>query len=367
MNPKLKKSLVFFILLLTSAFTYTAISDGGSTETQVFYQLNGERAKDSLVLEHPSDGVDQIVFSPDGRYIASRMFSLPGDATTYIWNVNTRQCVKFLGSEGSPKSLAFSPDGKYLAVGIAKTFNQVTQNDVCIVFFDVETGEKINKLRRTVPANYNISPVEDIAFSPDGKYLAAGTGHGEGVIEVWSIGSGTLVKALTGVKGHIRNLSYSPDGKYIAVSNYSSSIHVWDIGTGRLYKTFTTDEGSINFLTYSPDGQYIALAFNKEIGKTGEHQGTIEIWDVTKGKRIKNITSESPNHLIRTLAYSPDGKYIASGGYEGVVRLWDSATGAQIKVFDNQPNKFISSIVFSPDGKYMASGCGKYIKVWKYN
>ena len=170
----------------------------------------------------------------------------------------------------------------------------------------------------------------------------------------------------------VRPVAYSPDGKYIASGSRDESVRVWDAKSGACVATLKGHSNSVNSVAYSPDGQYIA---------SGSLDKTIKIWQLVK-RRIRlfnsqshywkcKITLNTHSHSgsVYTVAFSPDGRRIASGSTDNSVRVWDADTdsdsyGTCIKTLNGHPNP-VWSVAYSPDGKYIASGSeDKSVRVW---
>jgi WD40 repeat protein len=147
------------------------------------------------------------------------------------------------------------------------------------------------------------------------------------------------------------SFAFSPDGKTIVLSS-DNTIKLWDLTTGQVIKTLSGNE-SEKTMVFSPDGKIIA---------SGGYDKTIKLWDVTTGKVVKTLSHQ--NNSIYELIFSPDGKILASRSINNIIQLWDLTTGKVIKSFSEHTD-LVNSIVFSPDGKILASGSSDdTIKLW---
>lgn len=156
--------------------------------------------------------------------------------------------------------------------------------------------------------------------------------------------------------GHqaIQCLDYSPDGKYIvAAGSIRTSLDLWDISTGRLAGTFAGHTERVISAAFSRDGRYLL---------SGGFDNTVKLWDVAAGRAIRTFTGHTG--MILSTAFSPDGRYAASGSRDNTIRLWDISSGRQAYAFAGHTDG-VRSIAFSADGRYLLSGSyDKTVRLW---
>ena len=229
-----------------------------------------------------------MVFSPDGNTIASGS----EDKTIRLWNTHTGELIKtFKGHVENVNTVAFSPDGNTIASGSGRLVYLGGPEDsgTCvgqeIRLWDINTGELIKTLIG------HTSVVNSVVFSPDGSTIASVSGHWQAYKAVWSVGeeiclwsaqTGELLKTLTGHKDVVSSVVFSPDGNYIVSGDWyhslydtsggawSGEIRVWNTHTGELIKTLTGHTGGVSSMAFSPDGKTLA---------SGRTDGTILLWD----------------------------------------------------------------------------------------
>ncbi|KAH7926131.1 WD40 repeat-like protein [Leucogyrophana mollusca] len=244
-------------------------------------------------LQHHS-AVMWIAISPDGTRIASGL----EEGGFVIWDALTREVVHEIKMSGVEK-LAYSPDGRWIATALVNAVREVQ-------LWDADAGRPSREL---LICNSNI---RCMAFSPDGLRIAAGTADGS--FQVLDIATGEVV--LGPIKGHtefVWSIVYSPDGCLLLTASRDSSIRFWDSKTGiQVGKPMFGHEYGVNCISIAANGRRIA---SRGI------DGTVRVWDLET--RLQVGGSFDADGWVFSLAFSPDGRYIISGGYNGVF-LWDT-------------------------------------------
>jgi WD40 repeat protein len=208
-------------------------------------------------LEHLATAeLKAIAFSPDGKLLA-----ISGTDFWYIWDVEKRESL-FRGKT-LPYGLAFSPDGKLLASG---------SDDGLTKIWETETGKELRTL-----APHRAS-VRALAFSPDNSLLA--TGSNDSTINIWDVATGNLQRTLTGYGAFIRSIVFSADGKTLVNGGLANKANVWDVATGRLLRTLTGHDADVRVVTYSPDGKFLF---------TCSQDATTKIWRESDGVELATM------------------------------------------------------------------------------
>src|SRR5664280_1418793 len=297
--------------------------------------------------------VTAIAFRPDGKVLASA----GSDSVIRFWDTSTWQTVgQTPASDGRISALAFSPDGKTLASG---------GEDKLVHLWDASTGQQL-----ATPLDAKGGAVYCLAFSPDGKWLAIGGVTDQ--LSVWEVAGGKPVasqqyspmqnEVFDPIKA-ILTVGFMPDssGLFFTMAGGTAMFVSWGAqGPGSEWTTrklsFIEGQLQANEVegALSPNGKTVALA----------NLTDIRLADVASGNLI-GLPMYGHNYGVSDLAFSPDGKLLASGGMDATVRVWDSATGQPVGLPLQGPSKGVYRVAFSPDGtRLVGVGNDGSIYVW---
>ena len=326
----------------------STLASGGYLPNPVIRLWDADTGKLRSTLEGYED-VLTLAFSPDGTILASS-----GEWPDYrirLWDVATQQPRDtHFDNTGSPYALSFSPDGKTLVSG---------GGDNTVRLWDIQTGELKNRLKG------HRDDVNAVIFSQDGEIFASGSD--DGTIRLWAAHTGEMLTILEGdakFSEGIRALAFSPDGTTLASAN-AEKIWLWDTSTKQLKEILEGHAAPVTSVVFSPDGKTIASA---------SWDWTLRLWDASTGKLRKTFGEHSS--LVNTVAFSPDGKTIASAS-RGLIHLWNrkgdllqlwyARTGEHVEHFVDHID-YVLTVVFSPDGKLIASGgYDSRLRLWNAN
>jgi FOG: WD40 repeat len=276
--------------------------------------------------------LESIAFSPDRKTLACGR----EDGTVVLWDVESGHRTTLPGHEGNVLCVAFSPDSKTLAAGGA---------DKKIIFWDVATPEQ--------PAPKQFSSFEDdsevlcIAFSPDGTKLAAGnTGFN---VTLWDVAKRKPAKikekpfkTLTGHDNSVSGVAFSPDGATLVSASPDKTLRRWNVASGeQIGQPMTGSNEQVYAVAFNKDGQILA---------SGGDGGVTVLWNTTNQPRAAEHLSLERS--VSSLAFSPDeSKTLAAGDFTGNITV----LGANLYETFHAHQRKVTSVAFSPDGKTLAS------------
>ncbi|MDY6941038.1 MAG: NB-ARC domain-containing protein [Cyanobacteriota bacterium] len=274
-----------------------------------------------------------VAFSPDGEYLAT------GDADREIVLWQTRDGQKRSTCKGHASwvwSVAWSPDGKTLASG---------SEDRTIKLWDASTGNLLQTLHG------HTNPIWSVAWSPDGTTLASGSE--DRTVKIWNISTGECVQTLEGHEGWVRSVVWNAEGTTLASGSDDGTISIWNPHTGEMLQALTEHTQGVLSVAWSPDGKTLA---------SGSGDRTVKLWDTQTGKMLQTL--EGHEGWVRSVAWSPDGTMAISSSEDRSIKLWDVRSGRCTKTLLGHTN-WVRSVAWSPDGCTLASASGDHmVKFW---
>lgn len=335
---------------------------------------DSETGQIKQILEGHQDWIWAVAFSPDSKILASGS----SDRTVKLWQLDTDNCITLSGHEDIVDAIAFHPQGKLLASSSAdrtikiwnieakklwKTLrghaNQISGiafspngkilascEAQAIYLWELKTGECFQTITN------NLEFVWSIEFTYDSDFLAIGDGK---IIKIWDVKNRCIKQIMVGYSSQVWHLTLSADRKTIAGSD-RQILRVWQLGADKEYlpiQTIQSYTNSVWSVAFSPDGQHLVSGGNNQ---------TITIWNISdKSCRTATQRHEKP---IRTLAFSNDGKWIASGSEDRNIWLWEREKDKSNFALNGHKG-CVWSVTFSPDSQLLASGSAdSTIRLW---
>jgi WD40 repeat protein len=385
---------------------------GGREGSREGYREGGrEGYRERACLIH-QDNVNAVAFSPDGQYLATAS----DDHTVKVWKMPGKEEVA-VGREvpGGREKMS----GVREVPGVREKMSNVREvpegREKMSIVREVPGGrekmsggrevpggrEKMSGVREVPAGREKMSGVRevgclthedrvtDIAFTPDGKYLA--TASDDHTARLWETGSGEEAGRIS-LQGRVTAVAFSPGGEYLATASSDHTARVWKkrgdqasqgaaqtdwLRSGATMSMMTTimamrttmvmeeicrmnHDAEVTALAFSPDGRYLATASGKAGGKAdGDY--TAQVWDAASGREVSRMVHGGK---VTCLVFSPDGKYLVTASEDSTARMWETNSGQEVIRMSHEDA--VTSVTFSPDGKYLATASKDHtIRMWE--
>jgi hypothetical protein len=289
--------------------------------------------------------VEFVAFTPDGKRLITANF----DDLIRHWDLAAgKELARWRGRQSVVWAAALSPDGRTVVMG--------SGFEGQLSLWQPARNKELPHFAGRHPA------VKALAFSPDGSILASGSSRYEnGLVSVWAWPTGKKLHQFSLKLGDVAALAFSPDSTTLACAA-SGGVRLWDVKTGRELRTLAARAACA--LAFSPDGSRLATPHGAPLD--GE-SGLITLWEVATGKAVRRLiplVTDGRYGWTAAVAFSADGRTLASVGGDRCLRVWDVAAGKERCVFRGHSEPVLS-VAFSPDGRKLVTGGGDTaIVVW---
>jgi WD40 repeat protein len=296
-----------------------------------------------------TDGALSIAISPDGRTLASGDTSHSALGEARLWDLeNCKVLASLPGHRGPVIALAFSPDGKMLAAA--------AEPEKLGMIAEVRLwGVAGREVRHTLSEGSR--RLAAVAFSPDGRILA--TGGEDGAVRLWDVTTGRQQERILANRGWVRSVAFSPDGKWLATGGSGGpfNLRLRDVSGGRGRSKLVPNEFWISSIAFSCDGRTLAVAGVRGTERAMEANGEVKLYDLIRDREIASLGLGQPGDdgaiLIGSVAFSPDGEYLAAVG-AARLRMWRTGIWQEVGTFNSEFANRLKSVVISNDGRRMA-------------
>lgn len=281
--------------------------------------------------------VSKVTFSPDGTMLAAagdgKGARFNSSGRVEMWNLATRKFICSVTASSKITSAAFRSDGKVIVTG---------SEDKSVSLWSVPGGRKLISLGGAT------AQVWDVAFSPDGKKVAAANGWDSGQVLVWNAGNGTRLLTLTDKTEVFYSVAFSPDGKFLATGDRKGRVTLWDSSSGSKIREWKDLPGWATVLRFNLKGNILAAGGNTEI----------HLYDPAGGTLLKAVNNEWG---CTSLDFFPGSERLLAGRWNsgvapsnGDVAVWDFNSGTKLSTMGKSEGRVCAAL--SPDGKTVAAG-----------
>ena len=293
-----------------------------ATLTLLFSLLHPNFAQQQPIVLRHGGTVRTVEFSP----VNASLFASAGDNNTIkLWDLRNDTVTTFRGHSDQVNAIAFSPNGQLLASG---------GDDWTFRLWNIRAEQHIATLEHIT--DRSLSQIKDVAFSPNGQLLATAGQH----VKLWEVSRQNEIATLRHDE-YVWALAFSPNGRFLAAGDGGGIVKIWDIQERQVIAQLEGDANAVYAVTFLSDGRTLA---------TAGYQGQIKLWAAPNWEHFGTLENRG---TVYTLDFSPDGKALASTGHAAVT-LWSVESGEEITSLTGH-SAWVYGVAFSPNGKTLVS------------
>jgi WD40 repeat protein len=269
------------------------------------------------------------------------------DGTIKIYEaISGRETMSFPGHNVTVGSLAFSPDGKYLASGDGLlSFATGGKKAHEVVIWDMTSGVA----KHTLYGHHGA--IHSVAFSPDGETLASASQ--DGTVRIWSVTDGKTLRVIHGHSQKVIGAAFSPTGDLLATASADNTIKLWNMSSVPKGHIVCRHDGAVTCVAFSPDSRRLASA---------SADRTVAIWDAENGTRLAVL--QGHEDTVRSVAFSPDNSYLVSVSSDQTLRVWELPSGKEILSIPAHTSPIYDVAVSSDATLVATAGEDNYVGIW---
>jgi RNA polymerase sigma factor (sigma-70 family) len=332
-KPHARRELPFQLsqFFLSNDGRLLAGQEQGFDSPIIIWDLAANKRRHQLRLPQRT-GIYRAQLSPDGKTLAVSVTPGGQKPGVHLWDLASGERRELSGPTREPESLAFSPDGKFLAATDGHS----------LICWDVARGEKLWHRK----CAFGVT----LGFMPDGRALISSPGHQERAWHAWNVATGTPTDRLKLPQGYnYAHFAVAPDGRTLVfaqrrnVAGSDGRVRLWDLRTAKMLHTLATEAPALG--PFFPDGKSFLT-----------NDGALQRWELATGRPLlpETDTMGHKAEVIRAV-YSPDGRWLASSAWDGTIRVWEVATAKPLHVL-RAADRYVFGLAFTPEGRFLVSG-----------